>query len=184
MTEQPETIYSFCEREKVNAIKGTTFAVRIFSVLNIVFDIIFTIAGLVIFKINMLFILAMLFALTSTLYVFMYADQLSKFSRNPERARSMWFWENNALVWRYALFKVALVVTFIAVAIIETARIDVVHVLLNLDSWLIVISCLLFAIMFIMVCVAAYIIGKHHRFVGEMFIMYDATDTNVTPASI
>ncbi|OQW72215.1 MAG: hypothetical protein BVN35_14485 [Proteobacteria bacterium ST_bin11] len=165
----------WCDMEKTKAIEKTVLAVRLFSILNIVFDLVFSIAGLLFFEFNLFFVLTMIIALVSTMYVFNYADELHKHSREPKKTPSLWFWENNSFIWRYAVFKLVLIVVFILMCIGETARIDVVHVLLNLNASMIIVVCVLLLLAFIMLCLAVFSLGKHHRYLGEIFTIYDST---------
>jgi hypothetical protein len=165
----------YCEVSKINAIKYTVLPLKVYSFFNVIYDLLFSIAGLVLFGLNPFFVLLMLAALMSCLYVTWYAHEAIAHGEKPKNATSLWFWENSTIVWRYTLFKFLLFLGFIGVAVVESAHIDVIHTISHFSTEVFAVSLTLCIMIIIMLLLSIYVIQKHHGFLRDIFILFDAT---------
>ncbi len=144
------------KREGVIVCTAIPF-LKTFSWLNFTFDVIFSVAGLALFGVNLFFIVMMMAALASTLYISWFTNEMTLIRGETYKTHLHWFLINYTIVWRYAMFKLALIFGFILVAVIESAHIDVMHTLLHLPVSMSVIAGVLSFVALLMLAIALYV---------------------------
>ena len=172
--------FEAAESNKLAILNETLAHLRIFTLLNTVFDVVFSVGGLVFFGLNYFFLTLAIAALLSSMYVVWYAGDAAQFAAKPRKLTTQWYWENNSVLWRYTACKFLLIFGFIITAVVETARIDVAHIMANLDVAVYVELGVLVFLAALLTVLALYIIPRHHQVVGNTILLYDNVSVSQT----
>lgn len=168
--------YDAVDAEKCKALENTTIPLKVFSTLNVLFDVIFTFTGMFHFASSAIFITLMAAALASTLCVVWYANEAYKYSRNAKKAPAMWFWENSTLLWKFTGYKFLLLAGFIVVVVLHDANVDAWHILACAKADVFVPFILMAVIAVLMAIFSMCIVPQHHLFIYDIMLLFDAPD--------
>ncbi len=114
------------------------------------------------------------------IYVVWYTNDASQFLATPRKATGRWFWENSTTIWRYTTCKILLIFGFIITAVVESARIDLAHVITHFDVEIYVVLGILVFVTVLLFALNLYIVPRHHQIINNMAILYDDVSANQT----